>query len=333
MLALFALLAAGLVAERRADDLSMQLHPPIPGQDLRAWEEGTQQGTRKRWRAERLAVYRLRESQGVGCLWLTRRCVDEAARWRAASQGSRCVEPSVGGRADSGGLGGWGFLRERALPEHRLIRQVDTGVASGSEDRRGTPSRHGARLLVPTPERATASDTRAVQSSRRSKRPEQEGGLICENRSSLLADRWLAAAWALSGSVAVEAETFASERSDISDTPDRGWTDVRNPLPLGTKYSGSLPSMLAEAQLRDLICSPEFTWPCDWALRTVVCESSFNLNAYSTETINGITYEFIGPWQVLGGSYDPYTNTAQAHIQYVQWQRGERPTSPWPNCP
>jgi hypothetical protein len=63
-----------------------------------------------------------------------------------------------------------------------------------------------------------------------------------------------------------------------------------------------------------------------------MCESSGNPNAYATETINGITYEFVGWFQVLGGSYDPYTNAVQAHRQYVQWQRGER-GRPWPGCP
>lgn len=105
------------------------------------------------------------------------------------------------------------------------------------------------------------------------------------------------------------------------------------PLPLdGLRDGSAYGAMEAASPFRDIICAPEFTWPCEWAEATVMCESSGNPNAYTTETINGITYEFVGLFQVLGGSYDPYQNTTEAHTQYVQWQRGER-QRPWPNCP
>jgi hypothetical protein len=84
--------------------------------------------------------------------------------------------------------------------------------------------------------------------------------------------------------------------------------------------------------LQELVCRPEFTWPCGWALAVVWCESTNNPNAQAVEVIDGVTYYFNGYWQVLGGSFDPYENTLQAHVQYSEWQRGER-QRPWPNCP
>jgi len=81
-----------------------------------------------------------------------------------------------------------------------------------------------------------------------------------------------------------------------------------------------------------IVCSPAFTWPCDWALATVFCESSYNPNAVGTEVVNGIRYDFNGLFQVVGGSFEPWENAMQAHKQYLEWQQGLRPR-PWPNCP
>lgn len=133
--------------------------------------------------------------------------------------------------------------------------------------------------------------------------------------------RTQARVWAV---VAVGAEAPVPTSLDILDPEATGW--LRDPRVL------PVPRVASEAPFRDIICAPEFTWPCSWAEATVMCESSGNPNAYATETINGITYEFVGWFQVLGGSYDPYTNAVQAHRQYVQWQRGER-GRPWPGCP
>lgn len=77
----------------------------------------------------------------------------------------------------------------------------------------------------------------------------------------------------------------------------------------------------------DIVCRPEFTWDCGWALATVDCESSGNPN------VSNPAGPFNGWFQVLNGPFDPYLNTIEAHIQYVEWQRGIRTSRPWPNCP
>lgn len=48
--------------------------------------------------------------------------------------------------------------------------------------------------------------------------------------------------------------------------------------------------------------------------------------------IDGVTYTFVGLFQVLDGPADPLENARAAHRQYVQWVNGER-TRPWPHCP
>lgn len=82
----------------------------------------------------------------------------------------------------------------------------------------------------------------------------------------------------------------------------------------------------------EIVCSPEFTWDCDWALAVVNCESSGNNNAIGSEYYQGRIVYFYGWFQVHNGPLDPYLNTVEAHIQYVQWQNGQR-AKPWPNCP
>lgn len=84
--------------------------------------------------------------------------------------------------------------------------------------------------------------------------------------------------------------------------------------------------------LRAMVCLLEFIWPCGWAHAVIACESGWNPNAQGVEVIGGVTYYFNGLWQVWNGPFDPYLNTVEAHIQYVEWQAGER-ANPWPNCP
>lgn len=77
-----------------------------------------------------------------------------------------------------------------------------------------------------------------------------------------------------------------------------------------------------------VVCTDEFSWDCEWAIATLSCESSFNPNAVGVEG----NLRFYGGFQVWNGPVDPYLNAVEAHIQYVQWQRGEK-LDPWPNCP
>jgi hypothetical protein len=78
---------------------------------------------------------------------------------------------------------------------------------------------------------------------------------------------------------------------------------------------------------RFLVCSAPFTWPCEWALAVIECESGGNAGVQGQEG----ALVFNGLFQVWNGPFDPYLNAVEAHIQYWQWQRGER-GRPWPNC-
>lgn len=78
--------------------------------------------------------------------------------------------------------------------------------------------------------------------------------------------------------------------------------------------------------LQAIICTPAFTWPCSWALRTTWCESSWDPNAVNPAG------PYRGLFQVLNGPLDPYLNAVEAHIQFREWQQGIRAVSPWPVC-
>jgi len=90
-----------------------------------------------------------------------------------------------------------------------------------------------------------------------------------------------------------------------------------------------------------LACAQGFTWSCAWVLETIDCESTGRPAVVGHEVIGGIDYYFYGLLQIyhpdppgVSNEYllQPYLNLAEGHIQYAQWQRGERP-NPWPNCP
>ncbi len=84
---------------------------------------------------------------------------------------------------------------------------------------------------------------------------------------------------------------------------------------------------LSAGKWRPLVCSAPFTWPCEWALAVIQCESSGNPDAYNPAG------PYMGLFQVLNGPYDPGLNAVEGHIQFVEWQRGIRAVSPWPGCP
>ncbi len=112
-------------------------------------------------------------------------------------------------------------------------------------------------------------------------------------------------------------------------------TNVRVPRKARQQSDGDDGAVLApSAGIRAIVCADPFTiwtteWGCLWALSVVKCESGFNANAYNPAG------PFRGWWQVLNGSYDPYLNTVEAHIQYWEWQGPDawRTVSPWPRCP
>lgn len=77
-----------------------------------------------------------------------------------------------------------------------------------------------------------------------------------------------------------------------------------------------------------LVCADPFTWPCEWALAVIDCESGGDPNAQGGEWYNGRWYNFNGLFQVVGGSFDPYTNAMEAH-----WKYHNEGVGAWPNCP
>lgn len=130
---------------------------------------------------------------------------------------------------------------------------------------------------------------------------------------------------------------------------DRGWVElvaasaqVYTPKPSTTpglegirRSDDGVPVMRGVAVRRDwapLVCAAPFTWSCEWALAVIDCESSGNPGAVGHEVIDDVDYYFYGLFQVWNGPLDPYANALDAHVQYVEWQRGKR-GRPWPNCP
>lgn len=101
-----------------------------------------------------------------------------------------------------------------------------------------------------------------------------------------------------------------------SRLPEAQQADVQR-LPLGRG---------AVEQWRGLVCNAPFTWDCGWALAVIDCESSGHADAVNPAG------PFVGLFQVLNGTTDPYQNAVDAHIKYHAWQRGEV-GPPWPNCP
>lgn len=86
-----------------------------------------------------------------------------------------------------------------------------------------------------------------------------------------------------------------------------------------------------QAHLRAIVCNGEWAWlrypnGCEWALGVIECESGGNRDAYNPAG------PYISIWQVLNGPHDIYLNTVEANIQFVEWERGIRKTSPWPGC-
>ena len=83
------------------------------------------------------------------------------------------------------------------------------------------------------------------------------------------------------------------------------------------------------------ICA--YSWPCDWAVAVIGCETGGTYDAYSHghEEYQGHYWHFLGWWQIAvpnhtGNNwlYDPVLNTVEAHIKYVSGGIGH-----WPNCP
>lgn len=86
-----------------------------------------------------------------------------------------------------------------------------------------------------------------------------------------------------------------------------------------------------DTDIQAIICGDyEWAWldfqdGCVWALAVTWCESNWNPNADTNPP-------YVGWWQVGGGPYDPYLNTVEANIQFVEWMAGIRTVSPWPSC-
>jgi len=81
------------------------------------------------------------------------------------------------------------------------------------------------------------------------------------------------------------------------------------------------------------VCSPEFpAWDCQWALRTVWCESRNQPDAVGHEVYKGADWYFVGWWQIASphvdpGLFDPWENTRQAYGKFLSGGIGH-----WPYC-
>jgi hypothetical protein len=98
-------------------------------------------------------------------------------------------------------------------------------------------------------------------------------------------------------------------------------------------YPKSEYSKRSPAEWADIVCSSDFTWDCDFAIRHIDCESKGDPNAQGVEIdqLTGKVLVFNGLFQVHNGPFDPYRNAVEANIQYVQWINKQR-ADPWPNC-
>ena len=133
---------------------------------------------------------------------------------------------------------------------------------------------------------------------------------------------WMAYAEAVEAAASRAAYGEVSSASSMED--GQAGVDV---LPNGGVLLGSF---LAVA------CRPEFSWPCDWAVATVRCETggTFDPYAHGHEEYRGVYYHFLGPWQIAVTThegndwlYDMYANTVEAHLKYAA-----SGTAPWPVC-
>ena len=192
------------------------------------------------------------------------------------------------------------------------------------------------RVRAGTPPAAERAQAAAVDGGRAGGDPATDSGYRQRGMGSSVrsdtaeapstVDDWISAIWVADASPmyvpgrGVDAEFGAVPRSACASTRQ------------GVRVDDMEGAVADEFYIRALICSPEFSWDCGWAMSTVWCESRFDPNAQGAEWYQGRLWHFNGLWQIAEGPFDPYLNTVEAHIQYVQWQRGLR-ARPWPNCP
>lgn len=122
------------------------------------------------------------------------------------------------------------------------------------------------------------------------------------------------------------AVAVAYAQAVTTPTPTEVYQPLVSGLSASVRQDAGQPS---GGEWRSLVCAAEFTWPCEWALAVIDCESGGNPNAIGgPEYVNGIEYYFYGLFQVVSGSLDPYTNARQAQYKYTY-----EGTGAWPNCP
>ena len=126
-------------------------------------------------------------------------------------------------------------------------------------------------------------------------------------------------------------------RDTSGDTPQEKTPErqLDNSPPWEPIWTPELPVVSGAEQWRGLVCNAPFTWDCGWALATIECESSGSPLADGHEWYQGQYWHFVGLWQIAvpiheGNEwlYDPYLNTVEAHLKYVNGGTGH-----WPNCP
>ena len=89
-----------------------------------------------------------------------------------------------------------------------------------------------------------------------------------------------------------------------------------------------------DVDVEAIICAEGTPWPCEWALALAFCESSFNVEAWATEMVDGVQHYFHGWFQLISTSpdpgplADPVYNTERAAWKYIY-----EGTGAWPRCP
>lgn len=104
--------------------------------------------------------------------------------------------------------------------------------------------------------------------------------------------------------------------------------------PTPTATAARMPSSWVESvsgnvDLQSLVCSAEFTWPCEWALAVIMCESGGNPQALSPYGDAGLFQVATVHGYSQAQLFDPVFNTRYAHELY----NGGSGTGNWPNCP
>ena len=125
-------------------------------------------------------------------------------------------------------------------------------------------------------------------------------------------------------------DSFTRGFADLGPTATPAATTTVEATPAyvgrGVRQAVGFSSILGDSEARVTICA--YDWPCEWAVNTMLCESSGDPNAYNSAG-------HVGLFQVdpvlhgftIGELYDPATNIEAAYAIYLSEGPGA-----WPWC-